>query len=255
VSYREEHAVTRPEFFDCNARIGTWTNPRPEHFTDVRGLLSAMDDAGIARALVHHAQARQWDAVEGNRTLLAEIKGHDRLFPCLVALPPATGEMNPDELVSTCRELHGAVRAFPAEHQWQLAPWCAEDLLAALTGAAVPLFVDLDQTSWGDIVSTMREFPQLPLVLLNTSYRCDRYLYPMWDRGYRVIVGLETYMPFQGLADVCARFGPERLMFATGLPERDAGGPIGLITYAQVSEAEKSKLAGGNLAALLGLGS
>jgi len=240
-------------FFDCNARVGQWSNARPEHFTDVAGLLAAMDEAGIERALVHHAYCKQWDAVEGNKALLAELARHDRLFPCLTALPPATREIDPDELVAQCRELHGAVRAFPKDHQWRLTPWCAEDLFAALSGARVPLFVELDQTSWDDIAATAREFPQLPLVLLNTSYRCDRYLYPLWDRGYDVRVGLETYMPFQSLEDVVATFGPERLLFGTGLPERDAGGPIAMITYAAVDEEARARVAGGNLAELLGL--
>ena len=77
------------KLFDCNTRIGQWTNSRPEHFTDKAGLLRAMDEYGIARALVYHALAWQWDPPEGNRQLLAELDGEDRLFPCLVALPRA----------------------------------------------------------------------------------------------------------------------------------------------------------------------
>lgn len=245
--------MNKLEFFDCNARIGTWANPRPEHITDVAGLLSTLDKAGIARALVHHSFAWQWDAVEGNRALRAELAGQDCLYPCFTALPPATGETPPDELADLCLELHGAVRAFPRDHQWRLAPWCAEDLFAVLTGASVPLFVELDQTGWDDVVATMREFPQLPLVLLNTSYRCDRFLYPLWDRGYNLLVGLDTYMPFRGLEDVCARFGPGRLLFATGLPERDPGAPIGLLTYSEIPQDDAARVAGLNLAHLLRL--
>jgi predicted TIM-barrel fold metal-dependent hydrolase len=242
------------EFFDANARLGTWADPRPEHVTDLAGLLRVMDEAGISGALVYHALAWQWDAVEGNRVLLAEIRGCERLFPALVALPPATGEIRADELVAQCRELHGAVRAFPRDHQWRLTPWCAEELLAALTEASVPLLVELEQTSLDDVVATMREFPSLPLVLLNTSYRLDRYLYPLWQQGYNLMVGVETYMPFQGLEDVCARFGAERLLFSTGLPERDPGGPIALITYASLPAAQKQQIAAHNLKRLLNLG-
>ena len=245
--------MAKLDFFDVNARIGTWINPRPEYVTDADDLLRIMDRAGISGALVYHALAWQWDPVEGNRVLLEQAAAHDRLFPCLVALPPATGEIDPDWLVDTCGELHGAVRAFPREHNWRLTPWCAEDLFAALASAGVPLLVELDQTSWDDIAATMQAFPTLPLILLNTSYRLDRYLYPLWDRGYNVMVGIETYMPFQGLEDVCERFGPERLVFSTGLPERDPGGPIALIQYARVSDEQKRAIARDNARAMLGL--
>ncbi|MBC7287327.1 MAG: amidohydrolase family protein [Armatimonadetes bacterium] len=241
------------QFFDANARIGTWINPRPEYATEPSELLEIMDAAGISAALVYHALAWQWDPVEGNRLLLDQIATSDRLFPCLVALPPATGEIDPDWIVDTCREAHGAVRVFPRDHNWRLTPWCAEDLLAALAGAGVPLLVELEQTSWDDIAASMQAFPTLPLVLLNTSYRLDRHLYPLWDRGYNIMVGTETYMPFLGVEDVCQRFGPERLVFSTGLPERDPGGPIALIQYAQIPAEQKQAIAGGNMRRLLGL--
>mgnify|MGYP002064399029 CR=1 FL=1 len=34
-------------WFDCNARIGPWSNPQPEQFTDIDGLLAAWDRVGI----------------------------------------------------------------------------------------------------------------------------------------------------------------------------------------------------------------
>ncbi len=206
------------EFFDADARVGTWTNPRPEHVTDVPGLLRVMDEAGICRALVHHAWSLQWDAVEGNRALVREIEGQERLAPCLAALPPATGEMDARELAATCRELRGAARAFPASHQWRLTPWCAEGLLEALAEAGVALFVEMGETSWEDVAATVAAFPELRLVLLNTGYRCDRYLYPLMERSPGLRVGLENYEPFLGVDEMVGRFGAERLVFATGLP-------------------------------------
>jgi len=244
--------MERLEFFDCNARIGTWAKPRPEHVTDVEGLLRVMDEVGIARALVHHAWAVHWDAVEGNKALLKEIQGQERLAPCLAVLPPATGEMDAEEIAAACRELRGAARAFPASHQWRLTPWCAEGLLCALAEARVPLFVEMTETSLDDVEATLCAFPDLPLILLNVGYRSDRYLYPLWQKGYNLMVGLETYEAFLAVEDVVARFGSEKLLFATGLPASDPGAPIALITYAAVPHEDKQKMAGGNLRKLLG---
>lgn len=240
------------EFFDANARIGIWANPRPEHVTDVEGLLRVMDETGLSQALVHHAWAVYWDAAEGNRVLLREIEGQERLAPCLAVLPSATGEMDAEQIAATCRELKGAARAFPASHQWRLNPWCAERLLSPLADARVPLFVEMGETNLDDVAATLAAFPELPLILLNVGYRSDRYLYSLWEKGYNLMVGLETYEAFMAVDEVVARFGAERLLFATGLPTVDPGAPIALITYAAASHEDKQKMAGGNLKRLLG---
>ena len=239
------------EFFDCNTRIGTWSNPRPEHFTDADGLLRVMDESGIARALVYHAWAWQWDAAEGNKQLLREIEGRERLFPTLVVLPTATKEIDAAELVATCVERHGAARAFPNMHAWRMTPWCAGGLLGALAEAKVPLIVDLGETNWDDIAATAKEFVGLTIILANTSYRIDRMLFPLWEAGCDVRLGIENYMAFLGPEGVCEQFGAERLVFSSGLPERDPGGPIALVTYAGIADEDKQRIADGNLAALL----
>ncbi len=245
--------MAKLRLFDCNARIGTWIDPRPEHFTDADGLRQAMDWWGIDRALVHHALAWQWDPAEGNRILLDKIRGRDGLFPCLTALPPPTGEIGTDELVQACLELHGAVRFFPKDHNWQMAPWCAGELFQALEKSGVPAFVEVSQTTWSDIAATATAYPRMTLVLLNTSYRCNRYLYPLWRAGCDVRVCIETYMPLHGIAEVCRLFGPERLLFGTGLPERDPGGPIAMLQYSGIPDDQKTLIAAGNLEKLLKL--
>jgi hypothetical protein len=232
--------------------VGTWTNPRPEHVTDVAGLLRVMDETGIARALVHHAWAVQWDPAEGNRALLRDLEGQERLAPCLAVLPPATSEMDPADVAAACVELKGAARAFPTTHQWRLAPWCSLSLLTALADAGVALFVEVAETSWDDVAAALAAVPSLRLALLNVGYRCDRYLYPLLERYPGLIVGLETYEAFLGVDDVAARFGAERLLFASGLPLLDPGAPMALITYAAASDDQKAMMAGGNLDRLLG---
>jgi len=108
-------------WFDCNARIGRWTAPRPEQFTELGDLLAVYDSVGISRGLVYHAWAWEWAPGYGNERLLREIEDNDRLRPCLVALPHATREHQPPrELAAQVHGLGGAVRIFPAMHQWRL---------------------------------------------------------------------------------------------------------------------------------------
>ncbi len=102
-------------YLDCHSSLGTH-GP-----TDARvpwkraALLADMRHAGIHGALVYHWLAREYDPGYGNRVLLEEIAGEERLWPCWVLLPHHTGEMPPGaEVVAQMRE-HGVRAAWPSD--------------------------------------------------------------------------------------------------------------------------------------------
>ena len=95
--------------------------------TDVRvpwkpsALLGDLRHAGIHGALVWHWTAREYSPVYGNRVLLDEIAGHDRLFPCWVLVPHHAGEMAPGPDVVAEMEERGvrAAKLFPRRHGYR----------------------------------------------------------------------------------------------------------------------------------------
>ncbi len=242
------------EFLDCNARLGRPTVCRAEQITTKDELLAEMDYAGISRALVHHALASQWSPREGNSALLEALAGEDRLLPCFVGLPSATGELPaPEEFAATVRAHHGAVRLFPKEHQYVLEGWSMGDTFEALAADGVPVLLDVSQVTWGDLAAILAAHPRLNLLLLDTYYRVDRYLYPLLERHPNLHLETTTYQVHRGIEAVCARFGPERLVFGTNLPHLETGGPISQIVYSDLPPEARAALAGGNLKRLLGL--
>ncbi len=241
-------------FFDCNMRIGRAGIIRPEHFLTAAALLEEMDYHGISRALTYGVWSREWDVPGGNEQLLAELAGHDRLVPCVAALPPATGELPPpDEFVASVIARNGAVRIFPRSHQFMLSQWCLGSLLEALEEARVPLFVDMAETTWDELAAVLGAYRNLPIVLTNASYRINRYAYPLFERFANLHLEISMFQVMLGIEDVCRRFGPERLLFGTDMPIKDAAGPMALITYADISDEAKRLIAGENLRRLLGL--
>ena len=240
-------------FFDCNCRIGRPGAPRPEHFTTARELLAEMDYAGIERALVCHAWAVEWSPQDGNEALLAEIASEARLHPCFVALPPATCEMPPpDDFARRVRELRGAVRLFPREHQYSLDGVTCGHLFDALSDHAVPALIDINQTTWTELAEVLARHPALSVILLGVYYRIDRYAYPLLERFGNLRIESGTYAVHRGIEMVCRRFGADRLVFGTDLPLHEAGGPIAMVTYASIGDREKRQIAGDNLRAWLG---
>lgn len=239
-------------WFDCNARIGPWSTPRPEQMTDLPGLLAVYDAFGIQRGLVHHALAWDWHAPEGNERLLAEIADQPRISPCLVALPPATREMGPiEDFAARVHDLRGAVRIFPKKQSWLVNEWGSGKLFAALNAHRVPVFVDYGETNWDELYWLASAHPDMPVVLMGTYYRVARSVYPLMEACPNFHLEANTYGAFRGIEDLVEVFGARRLLFGTGLPDLEPGGPIAQITFAEISDADKALMASGNLLRLL----
>ncbi len=243
------------EFFDCNVRIGPISSPPPVVPPYECGdIVQELSEAGINTALVYHSWAEEWSVARGNEKLLEEIAGYEQLYPCFVALPAATGEMQPPgELAAMARELHGAVRVYPQLHNFELVDWCCGSLLGALAEAGVPLLVEMQQTTWLQVEQVLAEYCSLPVIILDAGYRINRRIFPLWERHDNLYLEHNTYKPFWGIEDVCARFGPQRLIFGTNFPVHTLGSAISPLTYSELSDGDKQLIATGNLRQLLGL--
>ena len=240
------------DFFDCNAQIGRYGVRHAEAFTTADELVNEMAHCGISQALAYHSMAKEYAPAVGNEMLLREIEGNP-VRPCWVVMPHHTGEMPPPgELLAQMKQSGvRALRAFPALHQFRLSDWCAGELLDMMEESRIPLFLDLDQTNWEDVASVLNDHPRLNLVLLRTSYRIDRYVYPLFEKYENLRIEAATYQVNYGIEEICKRFGAKRLLFGTGLPFTEAGPSIAQITYAEISDEEKHMIAGDSLRELL----
>lgn len=245
--------VQAVRYFDCNVQVGRYGVRHPEAFTTADELVKEMEYSGVSEALVYHSMAKEYAPEIGNRMLLEEIDGKP-LQPCWVVMPHHTGEMPaPDELLAQMKSCGvRALRAFPSSHQYRLTDWNAGELLDMIEANRIPLFVDMSETSWDDVADILHEHRAINLILLRTSYRIDRYIYPLFEKYEGLRIETATYQVNYGIEEVCRRFGAHRLLFGTGLPFTEAGPSIAQVSYAEVSDEEKALIAGGNLRQLLG---
>lgn len=245
-------------FFDSNCVIGKRSIRRPgitgeAEFYSIEDLLAEMDYTGISDALVYHSLAKEYVPMLGNRRLMDEISGHERLHPCWVVMPNGTGEMpHPESLVSEMLECNvRAARIFPSDHLFSLSDWCSAELLKELEKHRIATIIELDQIGWDGLHGFCSRYPNLPLIVTNLGYRINRYLYPLLEKFKNLHVETSAYQIHMGMRDICEKFGAERIIFGSRMPFFTPGPAVNMITYSLVSEKEKKMIAGGNLARLL----
>ncbi|OGG52091.1 MAG: hypothetical protein A3F84_19770 [Candidatus Handelsmanbacteria bacterium RIFCSPLOWO2_12_FULL_64_10] len=240
-------------FFDCNCTVGRRSKPRPENNLSLEQILNELNYVGVSQALAVHAYAREFHPPVGNERISRICEAHSQLTPCYVVLPHHTGEIpGGDALIRYLADGGArAVRLFPKDHSYGLGEtWCGA-LFGALEEAGVPVLVDLDQTDWREIDGVLAAHPRLNLILLQVGYRSDRWLYPLVERypGLRVESG--SYSPYRGIEALTRRFGPDRIVFGTGLPVWDAGSAIATVQYAEIDEESRLQIASETLRGLL----
>jgi hypothetical protein len=233
------------DLFDVNLRLGS-SGIHGELALNADGLLREMDRFFIRRGLVSHWECEEYDVVLGNEALAREIA--PRMIPAWGVLPGAPFL----ELLAARKPV--AVRLTPARQQsnFSLARWCVGDLLDYLQQLEVVSLIASADIGWDDVVALLENFPRLPLVVLETGYRADRYLFPLLKRFPTLHFDSSTYLAHRQLEAFVESHGPDRILFGTRLPLYTPAASLGVLASSRISDAERLAIAGGNLRRLLG---
>jgi len=239
------------DILDSNLIYGHQAVPAGKSYVRPAELLAEMDRLGIAECWCSDRRAIENYPPIGNARLCEEISDHDRLHPVWVVLPPATGEMGkPEDLLSAMKDNGvGLVRSHPDAHGYVPADWCCGELWTALEKHRVPVL--LESQHWGELDEMMRVHPDLPVILVGVGYRANRLLYPLLDRHPMLRVETSTYLTNEGLREITARFGSERLIYGSGSPDICPEEALGTLEYSGLDDEDKQAIACGNLRTLL----
>ncbi len=245
------------QIIDAFCGIGPWAQRDRLLPSDPADTLAIMDHCGIDSAVVFGNLAGSWGrAHEANKMAAKAARECDRFIPAFVLAPQARDDGLHAEEYADQMSQAGAKAAWLWPHLGKqghgLWNWLIGDLLAMCSENRVPLFLPADADEPDRIETICRDFPQLRLILVNLGYRADGWLFPLLGRHaeLRVCLG-PVYIPPIGPERFVEHFGADRLIFGSGLPHDSPGGLIGHVTYSRVSDADKEKILGGNMAALV----
>lgn len=251
--------MTFMKFFDCNASFGTPMVPPIRYAETAQELLKEMDHYGIAEALVYHVRQCDDSPAVGNSILLDEVEGIDRLHGTLAILPTQTGELGTIESIIGLMRMKNirALRAFPAEHKYSMSRTALGDFYDIMTERKIPLIVNIGESSgvsgWHLIERILSDVPDLTLIV--TEQGCwgqDRLFRPLIERYPNLYLDISRYELDGGIRDFVGKYGADRLLFGTAFPAWNPGGPVLMLTQADIANKEREMIASGNLERILG---
>ncbi len=236
--------VSAWDLFDANVRVGP-SRVHGDLALETDRLLAEMDRFGIKEALVSHFTAEEYDAEEGNRALARDL--HPRMVPAWAALP------DPEFIERLWALRPAAVRlSFGAnKHNFSSAPWCCGELYERLQECSILMTITREDIEWDSLASLLEKFPRLPVLLLETGYRADRYLFPLLQRHSNLYIDTSTYLAHRQLESFVDRFGATQLVFGSRLPLYTPGAALAVLASARISDEAKLAIAGGTLRQLL----
>jgi len=249
------------KYLDSYASIGKWAGKDPAAPWTVEEMLQDMKRCGIHGALVFSNYARDLQPSVGNEIVAEICRENPRLFPAWVALPSVADEAPKGSQFVEQMLAAGAKAAkiYPRLHHFRVNEANVGDLLDALQEKRIPLLVDAgnyepyNQITWEEVEWLAQSYPNLPVILHAVRWEATRILLPLLQRFPNLHVEFSSYQANRILEFLVEKVGANQLLFGTEMMQKSPGAAKAFIDYADISEDDRRKIAGGNLIHLLKL--
>ena len=221
--------MSRPHtYFDAFARIGKADEAHPAERWSLEHLRDEMELCGIGAALV----AGQGEY--GNERLCKELAGEPGLYPIWTLLPGSDAS-GIETVAVTSAVLPDAEQA------------------RQLSGSGKPLLLSMvDFPELSDIAAFCEANPELNVLLHDIHFGYAPKLPGFLNRAPNLHAALTQGNRF--IEYIVGLGFEDRILFASNAPKRSAGAMRAMIDWGAVPEEAARKIAGGNLARLLGTG-
>lgn len=246
-----------PVLFDVNASFGKPSSGNTD-FPTLPDRLKDMDRLGISRALVWNVEATQNHALSSNQKVLDAIQrtpgARGRLYPALTVSNLMLYER--DGLATFARQM----QTFPCRALrfttvfGRLNLMQMEPVIRSVRKLKPFIVLDQDQASPADILEFTAAFPDVALVLTRIFWSAEVTVFDLMRRRKNILMDVAWLHTFHAIELAVRHFGADRLVFGTGWKSHN-GAAIGALARADISAAQRRKIAHGNLDRLTGLDS
>ncbi|KPK63509.1 MAG: hypothetical protein AMK73_05060 [Planctomycetes bacterium SM23_32] len=243
------------ELFDAQAGFGGGRRGQPWVPT-AQELLGHMERLSMARALVRtDFEEMDSDPMFSNRLLYEACAQHECLVPCPTVLPTGHGDVpsEREQIAELVARGSGAATLRPGQDGWSTAEWCAGTLLGLLEERRIPVLCRHSVLGFEAVADLAGRHPGLPIVMFHVGYRSQRTLVSLMKAFANVFLSVGSpYSVHLGIESMADHVGAERLLFGTGFPYAEPMASITMLTYSDLSDADKQLVGSGNLDRLIG---
>lgn len=122
----------------------------------------------------------------------------------------------------------------------------------------IMLFISVSEycggiSGWYPIKKILSDVPDLTLVVTeHGSWDQDRFFSPLIEKYKNLFLDTSRYeLDVEGIADFCAKYGADRLLFGTSFPIWNPSGLILTLAQADIMTKEREMIASGNIERML----
>lgn len=223
-------------------------------------LLARMDEAGIGRAVICPVRPRGYHLGPANEHVADAVREHADRLVGFARVDPNLGDDAVREAYSALGQLGlSGLFLHPWEETYRVSAPLVDPVVEVARQRHVPVIVAAGYPWLSEglqLGELARRFPDVTLIATNGGQinisglgQTDVEL-ALADNANLLVQTAGVYRE-DFLEGVAARFGPERLVFASGFPLMDPRLELRRVQWANFDEAAKAAILGGNLERLL----
>lgn len=245
------------EFYDANLLYGKPFLAGMPHYSNME-TIAQIDGAltrsgakgGLVRPIMYDVAGPQ----TARKMLIADLKTteNDLYGICPLSASDCEDAILPEALPAYMKENKLMAIRFPYKMAGQqdllCRPMVLEDYLSVAQEKRIPVFFDqVDGYSLEEIWDFMQAFPKLTAILTHrNTWPSDRVFRPFLTRFPSLLLCLATVITDQGIEHLVQKYGAERFLYGSSFPMRYMGGAMFQLKAADLSDADKESIAGGN---------
>lgn len=242
-------------YIDVNSGVGRMSRREKGIPYKVETLLNEMNYCRVHASVIYSNVARDYAFTKGNFELVDDVKKSTRLYGIATVIPDIQYELDEgweyyDWLLD--QGIKG-FKVYPKTLNHGFDAFNIEKLAFYMTDKGIPLVTEIGETDWKDLRSILIAFPELKVLLCNTSWATNRYLFPLMEKFKNLHFEISSNQT-NDILDICKKhFGIERIHFGSNYPHRILGGIKSLVEYSGLKEDEKDMVAYKNAARLFNI--
>jgi hypothetical protein len=240
---------------DCHAHYGYYEPVRIAH-TDAEGMLRVMNRVGVEKVCISSFMSIGPDYRTGNGLVAEVIAKHpERFIGYAVVNPNQPGKIKAE--LERCFDDYGmkAIKLHPALHRYPVEGPAYKKVFEFAAARRVPIL----SHEWGhpDLLKGLcREYREVSFIIAHAGFWDGRSNFTFADvvgASNNVFVDLAYSNIYYGaLEQLVEIVGPTKILFGSDFPLHDLAYQLGRVLFAQLSDADKRMILGGNMLRLLG---